>query len=104
MKHQVFVDDYEDGTWEDVLASYDEGYLPEPEYLYAQYEYANYEGYSTVIYSYDGVKFYVVYGSHCSCYYLEGQWDPTEHSLEDLLFMYKDRTDPINEWLSQFSK
>ena len=55
------------------------------ELLYATYETGNYEGHSNILYKKDG-KFYENYGSHCSCYGLEGQWSPTEVRVEDLEF------------------
>ena len=43
----------------------------------ATYSYYCYEGEAAVIF-YDAIKgqFFEVHGSHCSCYGLEGQWDP----------------------------
>lgn len=52
-------------------------------FLYASYETPDYEGYAGVVFLKDG-KIYSVYGSHCSCYGLEGQWDPTEVSLAEM--------------------
>ena len=49
------------------------------------YEYANYEGYAFVLFEQNG-RLYEVNGSHCSCYGLEGQWDPEETSVEELKF------------------
>ena len=51
--------------------------------LLAQYDYANYEGYAFVLFERDGIL-YEVNGSHCSCYGLEGQWEPEETSVEAL--------------------
>ncbi len=51
------------------------------EILYAEYECEYYEGWADVIYR-NGDKFYWARGSHCSCYGLEGQWDPEEYSAE----------------------
>jgi hypothetical protein len=44
--------------------------------LAAVYECADYEGSAFVLFERDG-KLYEVNGSHCSCYGLEGQWEPT---------------------------
>lgn len=41
----------------------------------AWYEYRDYSGYSWVVFEKDGIL-YEVNGSHCSCYGLEGQWEP----------------------------
>lgn len=46
---------------------------------YAYYGGEQYEGYATVLfYRMSTRKYYEVYGSHCSCYGLEGQWDKDE--------------------------
>jgi hypothetical protein len=49
----------------------------------AWYGYGSYDGQSLVIFEKDG-KLYEVNGSHCSCYGLEGQWEPEETSWEAL--------------------
>ncbi len=49
------------------------------EIIHATYETPSYEGYAFVLYEHDG-KLYEVSGSHCSCYGLEGQWEPEETS------------------------
>lgn len=54
------------------------------EILYACYDSYDYEGYAHVIFRKDG-KVYEVNGSHCSCYGLEGQWEPEETSVTALL-------------------
>jgi hypothetical protein len=51
--------------------------------LFASYNYANYEGDAWVLLEKEG-KLFEVNGSHCSCYGLEGQWDPEQVSLEEL--------------------
>lgn len=45
--------------------------------LYAWYEYADYSGSAFVLYK-KGDKLFEVNGGHCSCYGLEGQWEPEE--------------------------
>jgi hypothetical protein len=55
----------------------------EPEVLFASYTYESYEGDALVIYREDG-KLYEVNGGHCSCYGLEGQWEPEETTVEAL--------------------
>ncbi len=49
----------------------------------AWYGYGSYCGDSLVIYE-QGGKLYEVNGSHCSCFGLEGQWNPEETSWEAL--------------------
>lgn len=43
--------------------------------LFASYGYENYSGDAWVLFERDG-ELFEVNGSHCSCYGLEGQWDP----------------------------
>mgnify|MGYP000969780193 CR=1 FL=1 len=64
-------------------------YEPNPEVLaadilFAAYNYEDYSGYAMVIFEQNG-KLYEVHGSHCSCYGLEGQWDPEPTDRETLL-------------------
>lgn len=49
----------------------------EEQILFASYGGASYEGDAFVLFERDG-KLYEVHGSHCSCYGLEGQWEPEE--------------------------
>jgi hypothetical protein len=59
--------------------------IPEPEeVIVANYETASYEGHALVVFR-NGEKFYTVDGSHCSCYGLEGQWEPEEYDTPELL-------------------
>lgn len=51
--------------------------------LFAEYEQGDYDGSALVLFSRDG-KLYEVYGSHCSCFGLEGQFGPEETSVEAL--------------------
>jgi hypothetical protein len=48
--------------------------------IFAAYEYEDYSGSAEVVYVSKG-KFYHVSGGHCSCYGLEGQWEPEEMPL-----------------------
>jgi hypothetical protein len=57
--------------------------------LLAFYEYENYSGSAFVLFELDG-KLYEVNGSHCSCYGLEGQWEPEETSVIALEARLKD--------------
>ena len=47
----------------------------------AIYSTGNYEGDSYVLAEKDG-KLYENYASHCSCYGLEGMWEPEETSVQ----------------------
>lgn len=69
--------------WADVQKEYqmDE---KEPDVIFAAYSYENYSGTSVVLFKVDD-KYYLNDGSHCSCYGLEGQWNPEEYNSLDLL-------------------
>lgn len=51
--------------------------------LLAWYGSGDYEGTAFVLFERDG-QLYEVNGSHCSCYGLEGQWDPEKTSVAEL--------------------
>ena len=54
-----------------------EDFPTDEQVLFASYGGAMYEGDATVVFERDG-KVYENHGGHCSCYGLEGQWDPEE--------------------------
>lgn len=51
--------------------------------LFASYGEDNYSGDAWVLFEQNN-KLYEVNGSHCSCYGLEGQWEPEEVNLPEL--------------------
>lgn len=51
--------------------------------LLAVYSNEDYSGSAFVLYEKDG-RIYEVNGSHCSCYGLEGQWNPSLVSIKEL--------------------
>ena len=53
------------------------------EVLFAAYESGGYEGDAFALFRKDG-KLFEVRGSHCSCYGLEGQWEPEETTVAAL--------------------
>ncbi len=53
------------------------------EIIYAEYDNHDYEADAFVLYKKDG-KLYEVYGSHCSCFDLENQWEPEIVSIDAL--------------------
>lgn len=53
------------------------------EILLASYTYEDYSGNAFVLFR-KGTKLYEVNGGHCSCYGLEGQWEPEETNAEAL--------------------
>lgn len=76
---------------------------PESAILFAAYGGAMYEGEAMVLFEQDGAL-YEVYGSHCSCYGLEGQWVPALVTWEALAMRpiddrYRDLGREANETL-----
>ncbi len=67
--------------------------------LYASYEYEDYSGSAFVLFERNG-KLYEVNGSHCSCYGLEGQWEPEETFVEaiDRRQIDKQLQGVLNRW------
>lgn len=55
----------------------------------AAYDTPAYEGYGYVLYEEDG-KLYEVHGSHCSCYGLEGQFEPEETTVASIKHRLKE--------------
>jgi hypothetical protein len=78
--YESMVEDFSD--WADKKVA-PENMPTDDEILLAAYETSGYEGYAFVVYRKDG-KLYEVNGSHCSCYGLEGQWNPEETTAEAL--------------------
>ncbi len=73
-------------NWEDVVNEFYEVYAecPEPdEVILADYRYESYEGDAWIVYR-NGEKYYSIDAGHCSCYGLEGQFDPEEYDTKDL--------------------
>ena len=74
----------------DIVADFD-GSLPDgAKVIYSEYEIDGYDGSAVVIFEHEN-KLYEVTGGHCSCYGLEGQWNPEEMSVESFLRIYKHR-------------
>ena len=71
-------------SWADVCRYFEEEVAEPDEVLLAVYDIDGYEGSADVIYR-NGEQYYWVHGSHCSCYGLEGQFDPEEYSAELLV-------------------
>ena len=69
--------------------------------IYANYDCPPYEGHAQVIFHKNGL-FYEVNGNHCSCYGLEGQWEPKETSLQALLKLAttsNDAKENLQQWV-----
>lgn len=60
--------------------------LPHIEIVLASYTYEDYSGDAFVLfYDRDKQSYFEVHGSHCSCYGLEGQWEPEPCSYASLM-------------------
>ncbi|BCM95250.1 hypothetical protein [Burkholderia phage FLC6] len=83
-KEPVFHDEFD--CREDVFRAFSVEDDPKYQILYAGYTYEDYSG-SSVVFGYDHEKkqFFDVYGSHCSCFGLEDQWDPEYYESFELL-------------------
>lgn len=79
----VFLDDWAGCKASDILSDFRVPEIKGLKILFATYTYRNYSGYAFVLFSKNG-KLYEVNGSHCSCYGLEGEWEPEKASLKEL--------------------
>jgi len=61
--------------------------------LWASYENENYEGSAGVVFLKEG-KIFSVYGGHCSCHGLEGQWEPQEITLAEMRHYLDNKATP----------
>jgi len=85
------------GTW--IYPPLPDTFPKEEEVLFASYGGGAYEGDATMVWRRDG-KLYECHGSHCSCYGLEGQFEPEETSLEVLAGKGKKEKDSYWYFLS----
>lgn len=74
-------------SWADVCSAFGDYNkpleLPEPDKVFAVYDIDGYEGDAVVVYQQDG-EYYLVEGSHCSCYGLEDQFTAEKSSDTEL--------------------
>lgn len=77
-KPQVYYEGWENR--EEVEASF-QIKLTDEDILIAIYALGDYEGSAFILFKKDG-KLFEVNGGHCSCYGLEGQWEPEETTIE----------------------
>ncbi len=95
----IFLNDWAQNNWDDkkgleALKSdfeISDADLVDVEILLASYTCEYYDGDAFVLFRKDG-KYYEVNGSHCSCYGLEGQWEPEEANLKELYHRITDGT------------
>ncbi|MGN6347058.1 MAG: hypothetical protein ACTHME_05085 [Candidatus Nitrosocosmicus sp.] len=72
--------------WDDVVEEFECNEKHPEEVIFAIYDSDGSNGYeadSIVIYR-NGEKYFIVEGGHCSCYGLEGQWQPEEYTKHEL--------------------
>ena len=79
----VYLELFSDGK-ESIISEFDikekaEEFRDKAVVLVAYYSYEDYSGSAYVLYE-QGGKLYEVWGGHCSCNGLEGQWKPSETS------------------------
>lgn len=100
MNEPIYLNDWAESKFEGMCSdfietvwfNYSENEQPKPherpefqdiDVLFASYTYRDYEGDAFVLFRKDG-KLFEVNGGHCSCYGLEGQWEPEETTIEAL--------------------
>ena len=87
----MFANDFK--NWEDVMREFAEQVAIPDELFLASYVQGNYEGEALVLYR-NKDKYYLVYGSHCSCYGLEGQWNPEEFETRESFIKFLEQYKP----------
>lgn len=90
------------GSKRDIIEQFhlDKDELKNVKILYASYEYEDYSGSAFVLFEQNG-ELYEVNGSHCSCYGLEGQWQPEEtfpEAIEKRFDVDKQLKGVLNRW------
>lgn len=86
---------------ESIRGAFEHHDIYDKEIIGAVYDYEDYDGYAQVVFTRNG-KLYEVYGSHCSCMGLEGQFQPIETTLEALRTAYKKNLDSNDSYRSDF--
>lgn len=81
---QEFTETFYDDRKDEVLEDWDNCNI-----LFAWYGNGSYDGSAFVLFERKGLL-YEVHGGHCSCYGLEGQWQPEETSVEALEFQMRE--------------
>ena len=79
----MYLENWKDSKFEGMMNDFEEKSeeWKDINVLFAIYSNFCYEGGAFVLFERNG-KLYEVNGSHCSCYGLEGQWDPEETDIE----------------------
>lgn len=81
----MYMQDWSETQREGLISDFSisEADLDGVEILLAAYSYECYSGQAVVVFKKDS-QLWTVNGSHCSCYGLEGQWEPEEASISQL--------------------
>jgi hypothetical protein len=77
-------------NWKEITSEFGTVQNEPDELLFAEYGGAAYRGDAYVCYRI-GDKYYTVQGGHCSCYGLEGQWEPEEYTKDLFIPILKRR-------------
>lgn len=101
----VYLHDWADSNWKDHLgkqALMDDFEITDADLkgvkiLLASYTYVDYSGDAYVLFEKDSTLF-EVNGSHCSCYGLEGQWEPEETTLESVEYRMRNGDLGNSKW------
>lgn len=82
----TYLNDWSESGRQGVISDFqiNESALDGAEIIVASYTYEDYSGSAYVLFRRDG-KLFEVHGGHCSCYGLEGQWEPEETTKEAIL-------------------
>lgn len=85
MQAEIYGGDYGFDDWAGVLSAFGVKEDPKPSQVFlADYDMEGYGGRAYVVYR-KGRSYYTVSGSHCSCYGLEGQWEPEKYTKQQLI-------------------
>lgn len=81
----VYLNDWKDGCLAEISSEFETepAQMEGVEILLASYHYEHYEGDAFVLFR-KGEALYEVNAGHCSCYGLEGQWEPEETTIQAL--------------------
>jgi hypothetical protein len=105
MDKQCYFGDF--NSWSDIMTEFCvKPELEEPKFVFAFYDIDSYGGHASVVYSYDGINFYIIEAFHCSCYGFENQWDEDgEYTLKEIIKMkniFSKYSDEYEDWLKLF--
>lgn len=89
------------GQYQEYSWDHDSEYPQKPDNLVIIFDFYNYEDYSGYghLIGYDKIEkqFFEVHGSHCSCYGLEGQWEPEYTTIEEMIGYIQKHIDSLGQ-------